>query len=520
MSNQATKPQKVSGFIRFINGVERVGNKLPHPFFLFCGLAVIALLLSVLLAGTSVTYEVAKDGVIENTTVSVVNLMNKAYWQNITQNIVKIYINFAPLGIVMVMMFAIGFAQDSGFFEALMKKSLLSAPPVLVTYVLAVICVCANMASNAGIIFCVTVGAAIFSSLGRNPLIGAVFGYCGAHGGFTANLMISADDVLQCGITQSAADGMGITGVPINPMMNYYFLVLATFVLAAAATFVTERVMPKVCKYEGIHQEMTTKVTPEENRGLRNAGITFIVFLAIMLFLTVPKNAFFRNDDGTLVPQSPFTNSVVFILLVMFIALGTAYGLGAGTIKKQADFPRLMGKGLSDSISFFVIAFPSALFIQFFNDSKLATILAVNGSNLLKSWNFTGIPLILSFLVLVTMLNMCMTSGSSKWLIFAPIFVPMFYSIGLSPAFTQLCYRVGDTMTNPIAPINYYLPIVLGVMSQYKKPEDPEFGMGTLISMNLPYSISYVIVLVPMLIIWYLLNLPIGPGATIFVPGM
>lgn len=153
MSNQATNPQKVSGFIRFINGVERVGNKLPHPFFLFCGLAVIALLLSVLLAGTSVTYEVAKDGVIENTTVSVVNLMNKAYWQNITQNIVKIYINFAPLGIVMVMMFAIGFAQDSGFFEALMKKSLLSAPPVLVTYVLAVICVCANMASNAGIIF-------------------------------------------------------------------------------------------------------------------------------------------------------------------------------------------------------------------------------------------------------------------------------------------------------------------------------------------------------------------------------
>lgn len=518
MSNQTDKNSRPSGFVRFINGIEVLGNKLPHPFFLFCGLAVLALVLSVVFAGTSVSYTAAaNDGSgMQEVTVSVINLLNRAYWQNITQNFVKIYINFAPLGVVMVMMFAIGFAQDSGFFHAFMKRTLLGAPPVLVTFVLAVVCVCANMASNAGIIFSATIGAAIFASLGRNPLIGAVFGYAGAHGGFTANLMLSADDVLQSGITESAAAGMGIDA-PINPMYNYFFMICATFIIAGAATFVTEKVLPKTCKYEGIQQELDQSVSPQEHKGLRNALIAFIVYIALMLFLTVPKNAFFRTDDGALVPQSPFTNSVVFILFVLFIALGTAYGLGAGTIKKQGDFPKLMGKGLADSISFFVIALPSALFIQFFNDSKLANILSVNGANLLKNLNFTGIPLAISFALLSTFLNLFMTSGSSKWLILAPIFVPMFAQLGFSPAFTNLCYRIGDTMTNPIAPINYYLPIVLGIMNQYKRQQDPELGMGSLISMTLPYSIAYACVLLPMLVIWMMLNLPLGPGATIYL---
>ena len=183
MSNQTDKSNRPSGFIRFINGIEVLGNKLPHPFFIFCGLAVLALILSVVFAGTSVSYiAAANDGSgMKEVTVSVINLLDRAYWQNITQNFVKIYINFAPLGVVMVMMFAIGFAQDSGFFHAFMKRTLLGAPPVLVTFVLAVVCVCANMASNAGIIFSATIGAAIFASLGRNPLIGAVFEIGRAH---------------------------------------------------------------------------------------------------------------------------------------------------------------------------------------------------------------------------------------------------------------------------------------------------------------------------------------------------
>ena len=176
-----------------------------------------------------------------------------------------------------------------------------------------------------------------------------------------------------------------------------------------------------------------------------------------------------------------------------------------------------MGNGLKGSISFFVVAFPASIFIDLFNDSNLASIIAVKGAELLQNMNFTGIPLALGFVILTGLCNLFMTSGSSKWLILAPIFVPMFSVIGFTPAMTQIAYRIGDSITNPIAPINYFLPIILGIMNQYKKESEPEIGMGTLISLTLPYSIALAIAFSIQLIIWMLLNLPLGPGARIFM---
>lgn len=505
-------------FIRFIDAVERAGNKLPHPFFLFVYLMIIVLVLSALLSGVSVTYTAASSGggEMKETTVAVVNLLNADYLKSVLKDLVGTYTGFAPLGLVMVMMLAIGFAQDTGLFNAFMKKTLLGAPTIAVTFMLAIIGVCANMASNAGIVFGATIGAALFASLGRNPILGAVTGYAAAHGGFGANLLLTGTDALVAGITKSAAEGMGIVA-PTNPMINYYFMIVASFMVAFAVTFVTEKVMPKIIKYGGVSKEIDEKVNDDEKRGLRFAGIALIIFLAIMLILTVPKNAFFRAEDGTLIPSSPFIDSIVAILFIAFVAVGTAYGIGAGTIKKQSDIPRLMGNGLKSSISFFVIAFPASLFIQFFNASKLANILAVKGADLLQSINFTGIPLAVAFVILCGFCNLFMTSGSSKWLILAPIFVPMFAVLGFSPALTQIAYRIGDSMTNPIAPINYFLPIILGIMNQYKREEDPEIGMGTLISMTLPYSMAIAVVLIIQLIIWMLLGLPLGPGAGMYL---
>ncbi len=510
--------EKSGIFIRFINAVERAGNKLPHPFFLFIYLALFMLVLSFLMSGLSVTYTAAGSGGAEmkETTVVVQNLLTSEFILSVLKNWTKTYINFAPLGLVMVMMLAIGFAQDTGLFNAFMKKTLLGAPAVMVTFVLAIVGVCANIASNAGIVLGATLGAALFSSLGRNPIVGALTGYAAAHGGFTANFFPSGTDALLAGITRSAAVGMHIEA-PSHPLINYYFMIVSTFVIAIAITFVTERVMPKVVKYGGIQQQIDEKVTDEENKGLRYAGIGLLIFIVCLLAMTVPDSGFLTAADGSLLPKSPFIDSIVAILFIFFIVVGSAYGVGAGTIKKMADVPKFMGNGIRDSISFYVIAFPAALFIQFFNASKIANYVAINGAEILGALKFQGIPLAITFVIFTTLCNLFMTSGSAKWLFLAPIFVPMFYQLGFSPALTQVAYRIGDSVSNPIAPINYFLPIVLGIMNRYRREGDGEFGLGTLISYMLPYTLVMAVALIALMIIWMMLGYPLGPGAELFV---
>lgn len=514
--------QKKNLFYSFINGVEFVGNKIPHPFFLFTALCVIVLVLSLVCGnmGMSVTYMAAGQNGSEmaEKTVAVKNLLQTEYLQGIVSDFVDIYVSFSPLGLVMVMMIAVGFLQETGFFDALMKKTLMGAPAFLVTFVLGVVGVCANIASNGGIIFAATIGAALFSALGRNPILGAVAGYCAGHGGFSANLIINGTDTLLGGITESAASSMDIPFVN-QPMINYFFLVTATFVIALCVTVVTEFILPKYVKL-GWNSEKTLGndqrfVTPDENRGLKWSGIAFVVCVVLILIAVIPSNGFLRNADGQLLPKSPFTEGLVFLLFAVFVTLAIAYGKGSGVLKNNSDIPKLMEKGLRGSLSFLIVAVPAAFFIQFFNDSKLATVLAVNGGNLLKSLNLSGIPLAIAFILLVGFLNMFMTSGSAKWLILAPIFVPMFSVIGFTPAFSQLLYRIGDSVTNPISPVNFFLPVVIGIMEQYKSKDDPEIGMGTLFSMTIPYSISFLISLVTLLIIWMVLNLPLGPGGVI-----
>ncbi|MBO5493578.1 MAG: AbgT family transporter [Pyramidobacter sp.] len=512
---------KRSLFARLMKGIERVGNKLPHPFFLFTGMAVLVLIASVWLDGTQITYVsagAAGKGAVE-TTATIKSLLTGDYIKKHMMGFVNTYKNFPPLGLIMVMMLSIGFAQDTGMFDAVLRKSLMSAPPFMVTFVLALVGVCANIASNAGIVFSATIGAALFASLGRNPILGLLTGYCATHGAWSANLMIAGTDVLLAGITESAAGGMSIKAAS-HPMINYYYMFAASFVVALIITFVTEKIMSKFVTIGEIdaQRELSKEITPDQARGLKWAGIAALAYLALILALTVPSNAFLRTDTGALLPSSPFVSSIVFILFFAFFFTGLAYGLGAKTIKSQKDIPALMSNGLRGSLVFFAVSLPAAYFVRFFADSKLAVLLSVRGGEFLKSMNLTGIPLAVMFVLLCAVLNLFMTGASEKWMVLAPIFVPMFATMGFSPALTQLCYRIGDSTTNPIAPVSYFIPIVLGIMAEYSKPEDREgIGVGTMLSMTLPYSLALLVGLILLLVVFMLLGLPIGPGTPLFL---
>lgn len=506
----------------FLGWVGRTGNKLPNPFMLFTALAVIVLVLSFICSkmGVSVTYMAASaksDSLVE-TTVLVRNLITKDFFQEIMRDFVKIYVNFAPLGTVMVAMLGIGYVQDVGFFDAFIRKTLLHCPPALITFFIALVGICANISGNAGIIISTTLAAAIYASLGRNPVLGAVLGYACGHGGFTANLLITADDALLSSITKAAADSVGIN-FTVTPLMNWYFMVPATLLLAATATFVTEFIMPRYVETKGkLNADALADqgITEEQTRGLKLAGRYFLVFFALMLIGAVPSNGILRNAAGNFLPSSPITEGVVALTVAMFFFVGTGYGIGSGAIKNQHQVPKLMSGGLRDSLIYFVICFPAAYFIHFFGASKLSVILSVKGAEMLQHLNFTGIPLTIAFVLLVCFLNLFLTSGSAKWMILAPIFVPMFATVGISPALTQMAYRIGDTSTNPIAPINYFIPIIIMIMEKYKEDED-EIGIGNVISMTLPYSMCFLVVLLATLFVWMLLNLPLGPAASLWI---
>lgn len=523
-SSKKNDAVKKSGFERFIKYIEIVGNKLPHPFILFTYLAIITLIISCICSymGVSVIYLAAgREGAeAVETTVTVKNLLSFEGLRPFLSNFVNTYVSFAPLGLIMVMMLGISLIEQTGFISALMRKTILGAPTYLVTAVLAFVGINANLASDAGMLFTAAIGGALYKALGRNPVIGIVVGFSAASGGFTANLLIAGTDALLAGITESAAKGMDIVA-PIHPLMNWYFMIVATFVITFVTTIVCERFTKRVLDEKNVADSTELekhRVNDQELKGLKYAGIAAVVCLIILLVLAVPSNGFLRNDEGGFLPSSPLTQGVVGILFFFFLIVGIAYGIGAKTVESQSDIPKLMQKGLQGSLSFLVVVLPAAIFISFFNQSNLTTVLAVKGAEALQAMNLGGIPLLILFILLCAFLNLFMMSGSAKWLILAPIFVPMLSVMGLSPALSQVAYRIGDSSTNIISPLSYYVPVIIGLIESYK-PEDQKntTGIGTVLSLTMPYSIAYLIALVIMLIIWYVLKLPLGPGVSLFM---
>ncbi|MDK2926941.1 MAG: aminobenzoyl-glutamate transport protein [Bacillota bacterium] len=513
-------------FGKFINWVEAVGNRLPHPFTLFVILALVTLALSWILAsaGVEVTYmkPPAKVGEApQQVTVAVQNLLAFGPMRKFMADFVKNFVAFPPLGLILTMMLGIALLDQTGFMSAAMRKTILGAPPALVTMALAFVGINSNLASDAGSVFTAAIGGSLFAALGRNPLVGVVTGYAAGWSGFTANLMIAGTDALLSGITAPVAQAMGITA-PTHPMINWFFMIVATFTLTLGTTYVTERFTAKRLGDtrsqgrldENVLQEHALK--PEEERGLRWALGGFLLFVAIMLILSLPPGAFFRNPEGAFLPKSPLTDSIMAILFFFFLFVGVGYGIGAGTIKSEKDVPRYMAKGIEGIVGFIVVALPAALFIYLFNSSNITTVLAVKGAEFLKAMNLGGIPLALMFILLVAFINLFIVSGSSKWIILAPIFLPMFSVVSFSPALTQVAYRIGDTATNIISPLSPYIPVILGLLTQFN-PKKEEVGIGTYISLMIPYSIAYLIILSIQIVIWMLLKLPLGPGAGIYL---
>ena len=498
--------EKKSGGI--LGTIERVGNALPHPFILFLYLVVILIALAAILAAVGVSAVNPTTG----EEVEVKSLLTRDGMVWILGSLVSNFSGFAALGIVLVMQMAIGVTESSGLLTTAIRRAVLGVPTWALTATVLFIGINGSIASEASIIFIPPLAAAAFYAAGKHPLAGLIAGYAATNAGFTANVMITATDALLYGVTQEAAQ-MIDPSYTTTPANNWYFMIASCFVLTIVGTFVNDRIIePRLGKFTGSEVDQARDATDLEKKGLRNAGIFSVIFIVLILIGLIPSNGILRGDDGSII-NGPFVTGLVPFLLAYFVLVGVIYGFTVGTFKKFEDIPRVMAESLTSLTGYIVLVFVISQFIAIFNYTNLAMVIAVNAATFLDNIGLTGVPLILAILLVTTFVNFFMTSGTAKWYIFAPIFVPMFMMLGLTPEFAQAVYRIADSCTNPITPIYPYLPMVIGMAAKY----DKKFGMGNVISMMIPYSFGFLIIWTIFIIAWMFLNLPLGPGAAVFL---
>ena len=517
-----TAAKKGKAIERFLNLIEKAGNALPHPATLFLLLALLVLVLSGVLSLFDL--EVVHPGTGD--TISPVNLLTKEGLHKILTKMVTNFTGFAPLGTVLVAMLGIGIAESSGLIGTGLRLLVLKAPERLLTFVLVFAGVLSNMASEVGYVLLVPLGAIIFLAAGRHPVVGMAAAFAGVSGGYSANLFLGTVDPLLSDLSTEGARIIDST-YTVNPTANYYFMFVSTFLIAFVGTWVTERlVAPRFGKYTGdAEAEELKPLSDLEKKGLMASGIAVLVLVLIVVWGLVPDDGFLRSleyPDNIL--KSPFFKGIVaFIFLSAGIA-GVVYGIVAKTIKTDADVMDGMGKTMSTMGIYIVLVFFAAQFVEYFKWTNLGLITAVKGAEGLKAIlgleagePVTKLDLILvaiPFILLAAVINLLMGSASAKWGLMAPVFIPMFMLIGISPEFTQVAYRIGDSVTNIISPMMSYFALIIAFMQRYVK----NAGIGTVIATMLPYSIVFFIAWSIFLIIWILIGVPIGPGADLFMP--
>lgn len=508
---------------RFLDIVERTGNRLPDPAVLFLILMLVVWVLSWLLSGVEFTALDPRSG----QPVQVSNLLSGESLTGFMANMVKTFLGFAPLGVVLVAMLGLGVSEHAGFINAALRRALTVTPRALLTPALVAVAVLSHVAVDAGYVLVIPLGGVIFYAAGRHPLAGIAAAFCGVSGGFSATLLVpSSLDPMLATFTQSAAHILD-PALVVNPLNNWIFTTASSVLIIAIGWFVTDRIVePRLArmKVDGDTSELPKMqpLTAAESRGLRWAlismAIAAVLFVLTLLSETSPWRAAAELvPDGShalLVAAAPVMQSIVALIFVFFLLPGVVYGYVAGTFKSHRDVIAAMTKSMSGMGYYIVIAFFIAQFLAGFNGSGLGTLMAVEGADFLKA---LGLPMWLTIIGLILMtaiVNLFIGSASAKWALLAPIMVPLMMQLGVSPDLTQAAYRVGDSMTTILTPLMPYFPLIVVFCQRYVRGA----GIGTLVSLMIPYSIALSLLWTLFLLGFWALGIPLGVGSSYVYP--
>jgi aminobenzoyl-glutamate transport protein len=550
----ARSDQASAGKQRSLDVIERIGNKVPHPAVLFLALCAAVIVLSALLnlTGWSATYEVVQPPAhsaeqvdiagsvlpgemlpagqapassyhLITETAKVQSLLSVDGLRFLFTSFVTNFTGFTAAGIILIVMIGVGVSEVSGLISSLIRKLVAVSSASSLTYVVVLLGIVSSIASDAGYLVLIPLGAAAFKSIGRHPLAGMAAAFAGVAGGFGINLLITPNDAVLTEITNDAIHLVDPTR-SIEITANLYFAIGSTLLLTLLLSLVTKRLVePRLGSYdvalapsgdelrdqpdlfEGIPSE-------DDSRGLRWAAIAFLITLAGVLALSIPPGAPLRDPNtGSLIGTSPLMDSLIVIISICFLTAGLGYGRGAGTLKSGTEAIEAITKswaGLAGMLFLFLLI---AQFIAYFNYSEIPQIAAVKLGDVIEHSNVGGIWLLLAVMAITLVIGVIVAPMIAKWALLAPIFIPLFLRLGVQPQTVLAAYRVADSPINVINPIMPYFPLIVMFARRY----DRSSGLGTILAMMVPYFLMLTVVWVLFFIVWYLLGIPLGPGAPV-----
>lgn len=488
----------------FLKKIEIIGNKLPNPAILFLIMLGALVLLSQVLAMLKVSalHPMTKQPIFIKSLISTEGL----HW--IMTDMVKNYINFPPLGMIIVLTIGIGLVERVGLLEVVIKSAITSIPKRYVTVTVVFLSFMGHVASDAAIIIVPPIAAIAFYALGRHPLAGYAASLAAIMSGFTANILIVTTDVLLSGITTQAARLVD-PNIVVTPVDNWYFMSFSVLYLTAATVFITEKfIEPRLGPYESDKVIAVERATPAEKAALKATGFAVLAYVGLLLLMVVPEGAPLRNPQTGTVLNSPLMRGIVPLLFFFFLLAGLTYGIKSDRLKSGDEAVKMMSDSVKGISGFMVMVFAIAQFIAAFGWTNISTLIASNGAVFLQSIGMTGLPALLAFMLFGQLIALFIASGSAIWALLSPVFVPMFMVLGYHPAFIQLAFRAGDTSLNSIMLVNPFLPLLIDAIRQY----DSKAGIGTYLSLMMPYAFSFMAMWYLLFIFWYLLGWPVGPG--------
>lgn len=497
---------------RVLDVVERAGNKVPHPAIIFllliAGTIVLAHILQMF--GASVTYEVLNPVTdsLETVTANARSLLSVDGVRFMYTSLIPNFMGFTAVGLLIAAMIGAGVAEESGLVTALIRKLVIVSPKRALTYILVFVGILSSIAADAGYLVLIPLAGVAFISVGRHPLAGLAAGFAAVASAFTVNMLIKPLDAVLVEFTNDAIHLVN-PAISIDLTSNLWFSLVSVVFLTVLIAQITERVIePRLGKFAGeVPPDDSGKMSKEEARGLKFAGLGLVGVLAAFALLTLPPGAPLRDPNtGAIVGNTPFMSGLIGFIMTAFLVTGAAYGFGSGKMKGAKDIIKAIEKSLSGLGGLIFLLFIISQFIAYFNFTNMATLLAVQMADVLSTSNIGPLWLLIGFIVVVAILDLLITGAIAKWAIFAPVFVPIFIQLGVDPAAVLAGYRVGDSPMNSITPLNAYFALMVTFCHKY----DKNAGVGTVVALMLPYVIWIMLLWTALFAAWYLLGLPWG----------
>jgi aminobenzoyl-glutamate transport protein len=494
----------------WLDRIEKLGNRIPHPTLLFVYLSLLVVILSWLLSSSGLS----SIHPVSGASVEVVNLASRDGLQRVLTEAVGNFISFAPVGTVLVAMLGIGIAEQSGLLSTLMRGLVNAATPASLSFFVALAGVLSSLAADSGYVVLIPLAGALFAASGRPPLAGIAAAFAGVSAGYSANLAIGPLDAMLAGISTEAAQ-LVASDANISPAANYYFMAASTFLVAWLVAQITEKVtIPRlqpaadkgVTGVTGGADKGAAQREPGNKRALRWVAVTSLVFLALLLAALLPENGWLRDSNGSVI-KGPFIRGIVSIIAVYFALVGSVFGLVSGRFSGTRDIIESMESAMRMMAGYLVLMFFAAQFVNYFAWTNLGLITAIRGAELLQASQLDSKLVLLLFVPLAAVINLLIGSASAKWSVIAPVFIPMLLLYGVAPEAVQAAYRIGDSSTNIITPLMPYFGIVVAFAQRYQA----NAGIGTVLALMLPYSLALLLGWSALLGIWLYFDIPLGP---------